>query len=288
MNAASGNPMNGVSKIAVGEVSESLADQASATVITELTAASGSTVTLPMREFLRTHALWPALVFGVAALAMRWSGSDVWLADAIYGLEGGRWALQDHYLTSAVLHDGAKTVGRVVISGLLLIALVSGWHPRLRGWARPLWYLIVAMGGSVALVGWVKRSGWGLCPWDMTRYGGNQPVGFSYFAPLPGQTDTGHCFPAGHSAGGFALLALYFLLLHVRPQWALRGLAVGLGFGLLLGFDQQLRGAHFLSHDLWTATLCWFTSLGFYLLFFRRPLFFRRAQPALWVAGARR
>lgn len=220
-------------------------------------------------EFLRTHALWPALVFGVAALAMRWSGSDFWLADVIYRLEGGRWALSDHYLTRAILHDGAKTVGRVVISGLLLTALISGWHPRLRTWQRPLWYLVVAMGGSVALVGWVKRSGWGLCPWDMIRYGGDQPVGFAYFAPLPGQTDTGHCFPAGHSAGGFALLALYFVLLQVRPRWARWGLAPGLGCGLLLGFDQQLRGAHFLSHDLWTAALCWFSSLGFYLLFFR-------------------
>jgi hypothetical protein len=30
-----------------------------------------------------------------------------------------------------------------------------------------------------------------------------------------------------------------------------------LGLGLLFGTTQQLRGAHFLSHDIWTFALCW-------------------------------
>jgi len=220
------------------------------------------------RAFLRNHLLWPALLFGLAALLLAWSGLDFRVADLLYRLEGGRWALHDHYLTRALLHDGAKEVGRAVVIGLLCVALVSVWHPRLHAWCRPLWYLVVAIPMAVALVGWLKNSGWGLCPWDMARYGGDQPTGLAYFAALPGQTDTGHCFPAGHAAGGYALVALYFFLLQVRPQWALRGLLVGIALGLLLGFDQQLRGAHFLSHDLWTAAVCWFTSLGMYLLFY--------------------
>ncbi len=220
------------------------------------------------RAFLRNHLLWPAVLFGLAALVLVWSGFDFRLADSLYRLEGGAWALHDNYLAREVFHDDAKVVGRMVVAGLLLAALVSIWHPRLSGWRRPLWYLVVTISGSVALVGWLKRSGWGLCPWDMSRYGGDQPTGLAYFAALPGQTDTGHCFPAGHAAGGYALVALYFFLLQVRPQWALRGLLVGIGLGLLLGFDQQLRGAHFLSHDLWTAAVCWFTSLGVYLLFY--------------------
>jgi membrane-associated PAP2 superfamily phosphatase len=27
--------------------------------------------------------------------------------------------------------------------------------------------------------------------------------------------------------------------------------------GLILGLSQQMRGAHFMSHTLWTAWLCW-------------------------------
>ena len=98
---------------------------------------SGSPDAGLIRNFLRSHALWPAVAFGLAALAMAWSGLDFKLADALYRLEGGRWVLQHHYLASEVLHDGAKAVGRVMVTGLLFAALVSGWHPRLRAWRRP-------------------------------------------------------------------------------------------------------------------------------------------------------
>jgi hypothetical protein len=40
--------------------------------------------------------------------------------------------------------------------------------------------------------------------------------------------------------------------------------------GVVFGATQQLRGAHFLSHDLWTAAICWFNSLGWYWFAFCR------------------
>lgn len=80
------------------------------------------------RAFLRNHLLWPALLFGLAALILAWSRLDFRVADVLYRLEGGRWALHDHYLTRALLHDGAKEMGRVVVTALLLAALVSIWH----------------------------------------------------------------------------------------------------------------------------------------------------------------
>jgi membrane-associated PAP2 superfamily phosphatase len=56
----------------------------------------------------------------------------------------------------------------------------------------------------------------------------------------------------------------------VGRKWRLLGLAVGGGLGLLFGISQQLRGAHFLSHDVWTAGICWATALLTYLLFWHR------------------
>ena len=220
-----------------------------------------------IRAFLRRHALLPALGFALGAIGLA-GAADLAIADWIYGLEGGRWALHHHYVTQFLLHDVAKRVEIVVGVAILVTALASARVPQLRVWRRSLWYLAVTLPASVGLVGGLKSLGRGLCPWDLSRYGGDQPDTF-YFAAAPGQTIGGHCFPAGHAAGGYAFLALYFVCLQVRPQWAGRGLAVGIGLGLLLGIDQQLRGAHFLSHDLWTAAICWFTSLGFYLCFFR-------------------
>jgi membrane-associated PAP2 superfamily phosphatase len=37
-------------------------------------------------------------------------------------------------------------------------------------------------------------------------------------------------------------------------------LLAALGTGGLLGISQQLRGAHFMSHTLWTAWICWTTA----------------------------
>ena len=103
------------------------------------------------------------------------------------------------------------------------------------------------------------------CPWDLARYGGSREF-IGLFATRPAVMPRGVCFPGGHSSAGFAWVSLYFVALMMRPAWRWRGLAVGLLAGGLFGVSQQLRGAHFLSHDLWTLATCWAVSLGLYLL----------------------
>ncbi|HET6591419.1 MAG TPA: hypothetical protein VFG48_00750, partial [Xanthomonadales bacterium] len=39
------------------------------------------------------------------------------------------------------------------------------------------------------------------------------------------------------------------------------------GKQMVIALGQQARGAHFLSHDLWTLSWCWFGALGLFLLF---------------------
>ena len=68
---------------------------------------------------------------------------------------------------------------------------------------------------------------------------------------------SGRCFPAGHASTGFAFMGGFFALRTQAPGMAGLWLAVALAAGLLFGGVQQLRGAHFMSHTLWTAWLCW-------------------------------
>lgn len=106
-------------------------------------------------------------------------------------------------------------------------------------------------------------------PWDLLRYGGRQPfIGLFTLRPegMPAQA----CFPAGHASAGYAWLCLYFFALLWRPSWRWTGLWIGLGTGLVFGISQQLRGAHFLSHDIATALICWLLSLGLYVLIHRQ------------------
>lgn len=221
--------------------------------------------------FLRHHGLYPLLAFAIAATTLAISGGDLAIADWLYSLEGHQWALRDHPLTSAVMHKGANKV--VVGAGVLLVltALASLLGTRLKPLRKPLWYLLIAMLASTLIVGIGKHISPVDCPWDVSRYGGDHPY-IPYFAPHSNNFTDGHCFPAGHAGSGYAFLALYFFLREVKPQWAQWGLAVGLSLGILFGATQQLRGAHFLSHDLWTLALCWFTALLSYLLFFRAEI----------------
>lgn len=107
------------------------------------------------------------------------------------------------------------------------------------------------------------------CPWDLLRYGGENPY-LKLFDPHPGNYKYGKCFPAAHAGVGHTFVALYFFLAIIRPEWKWYGLAVGVTLGFIFGITQQIRGAHFLSHDVWTAAVCWFNSLGWYWFFFIR------------------
>src|SRR5690606_16500174 len=69
----------------------------------------------------------------------------------------------------------------------------------------------------------------------------------------------GLCWPGGHASGGFALAAAYFVLRDSRPHSARWMLAIGLLFGCVMSIVQMVRGAHFLSHNLWSLWLVWAT-----------------------------
>ena len=99
------------------------------------------------------------------------------------------------------------------------------------------------------------------------------------------------CFPAGHASAGYAWVALYFFFLATRPAWRWRGLAIGLATGAVFGISQQLRGAHFLSHDIFAMIICWGVALGSYYMLYpavrrapaetgARPLASRQGAPA--------
>lgn len=114
---------------------------------------------------------------------------------------------------------------------------------------------MVAPLAASALVLLGKRTTGVDCPWDLQPFGGDLP-----YTPLLQQLfsgGAGACFPAGHASAGYAWLALHFAAATAAPRWRYPLLAVALGLGGIFGITQQLRGAHFLSHDLWSLTLCW-------------------------------
>ncbi len=208
---------------------------------------------------LRTCWTW-TLVLGLAIVAWDASGLDLPIAQW-FGTPQG-FSLRDNFWLSTVLHEGARKAGWVVLLALALVLWRPlgpfGWLHRLSRAERwGLWLSIVA---AIVVVSLVKGMSQTSCPWDLQAFGGSLPlVSHWNFGLRDG--GGGHCFPAGHASTGFAFMAGgFWLWFHQRSAarywWALSGLS-----GLVLGLVQQVRGAHFTSHTLWTAWICWSVGL---------------------------
>lgn len=219
----------------------------------------------PDTRFWVIHLALPLTLAAMLLTLLEFTAIDQWLADQWFAVEGGRWAWRDHWLTYDVIHHHGKQM--LIACGLALLLFIAlGFRSlRLRKWRLPMIYLLTSMALLPALIASSKRFSPVPCPWDILSYGGDAVYRHNFEYTF-GVAQSGHCFPAGHAAGGFALLAVYFAayLYTRRPAlFLLPGLVVGTVFAL----GQQARGAHFLSHDLWTLSLCWFGALGLFLFF---------------------
>lgn len=185
---------------------------------------------------------------------------------------GGRHS----YWLEKILHDYAKQ--GVILLGVLAIAgLLASWlHRPWVKWLRPFGYLVLAMGLSTALVNPLKTLTGVHCPWDLTHYGGVET-----YTPLLAERAAvvdkpGRCWPGGHASSGFTLFALYFVLRDRRPRLARAALWFALALGSLFSLGRVMQGAHFLSHNLWTALFDWLICIGCY-----RLILYRSPPPAL-------
>ena len=64
---------------------------------------------------------------------------------------------------------------------------------------------------------------------------------------------SGRCFSSGHATKGFAFLTQFFLWRPFNRRRARLWLTAAMLFGLAMGALQVVRGAHYVSHVLWTA-----------------------------------
>lgn len=212
----------------------------------------------------------PLTVVGAALpLLLLWdlSGLDLPLARWFGSSDG--FSLQYHPLLSGWLHEGPRQLGWA----LLILLTASIWWPvgvlgrlsrRERAWMTGAVWLALLL--VVGIKGISRTS----CPWDLTAFGGTAQY-VSHWAWGVRDGGGGHCFPAGHASTGFAFVALAVWLQAVSPRAGAWAWVAVLLAGLVLGWTQQARGAHFFSHTLWTAWLCWAVATVLHTLTWQRP-----------------
>ena len=108
---------------------------------------------------------------------------------------------------------------------------------------------------SMSVVSIFKHYSSHSCPWDILDQTSLQTSGIVQFLPQLGE---GGCFPGGHASLGYAWLTGFFAFYPVQKRLALFYLFSGLILGTGMGWVQTMRGAHFMSHNLWTMWLCYF------------------------------
>lgn len=208
------------------------------------------------------------LIIVLFAVFSEYSGLDRALATPFYDSVTGTWPLKSNFWTAGVLHNGGKDMVVYVMVGVLALFLLSFLVKRVRPYRKGAGYLLAGSLLGPAMVGILKSTTRIYTPWDLALFGGDKPYLRLFDAAPPG-LPVGRAFPGGHSSGGFAFLSLYFLLSHYRPQWRYYGLAFGLVLGAVFAATQEIRGAHFLSHDLFSLVICWYAALAVDWLMFR-------------------
>ena len=215
--------------------------------------------------------VWLAAALLLALLAWDASGLDMVLARWAGGPSG--FPLRENWLLTDVLHDGAKYLAWAFT---LLLCLGVTWPvgPLARlPFSRRLQLPMGAMLASVLITS-LKAANGTSCPWELSDFGGIAHHLSHWSGWLGRDGGGGRCFPAGHATTGFAFVGGYFALRTTSPRLARTWLAVAVLAGFMLGGAQQLRGAHFMSHTLWTGWICWMAG------WLSDPLFARRMAKA--------
>jgi membrane-associated PAP2 superfamily phosphatase len=209
--------------------------------------------------------LWPAVALLAVTIALfEFTSLDLVLQDRFFDFASGHWRVDaTNPVWRAFFYNGPKAA--IIAVGVALAALAFGperWRARLGCARRDVFVAFLTLSTVPALIGVGKNVSNVFCPSEIRRYGGNVPY-VALCSPYPENdrpATRGHCFPAGHASGGFALLGLAWLRRTRRGWWG--GLALGLGAGWAMGLYQMLKGAHYLSHTLVTMLVAWILVLA--------------------------
>lgn len=223
-------------------------------------------------SFIISHLVLPLILFVALIFYLEFTQFDVWLASHFYNAELKQWPYRDHWLTQAVIHKGGRFLVYAIGIGMLLFCM-SAWRAKssFYEYRKQLVFLVLASLLGPLIVTYLKSHTHIYCPWDLKIFGGSKPH-ITLFDTVPSRLGVGHCFPSGHSGLGFTFVSLYFYFLLVKPEYKYYGLSTGLLIGFIFGVDQEIRGAHFLSHDVFSLAICWFSVLFLFLIFFRKQL----------------
>lgn len=218
----------------------------------------------PNQSNLNFKYAWLTLIIcALVILAVgEFTNIDLMIEDYYYDPILKTFPWKDAWFANDLMHNYLKKMIKVCGLILYVVLIINLIRPLrfLSAWIRyRLWFVAVSSLLIPFIVGTLKRITDFNCPWDIDRYNGTFPfIKLLDHIPDVITMSSGNCFPAGHATTGLWLASLCIFWLPNKPRQALGVFILGLLFGLVLGWVQQMRGAHFLFHTLWSM---WLASL---------------------------
>jgi membrane-associated PAP2 superfamily phosphatase len=189
----------------------------------------------------------------LSLLTLLWDASGLDLVVSSWFANERGFALREHAVWGRGMYQLQRVLGWSALAVLLWLTIAP------RGvWAMltksERWAMLITVLVVVSLIPILKKINTTSCPWDLAQFGGASKAQWVSHWNW-GVIDTGarRCFPAGHSSTALGFLAVPVFLLSVSRKWAYRLLALVAAAGVWMGFTQVYRGAHYVSHSLWTA-----------------------------------
>jgi membrane-associated PAP2 superfamily phosphatase len=208
-----------------------------------------------LTPFLLAHGLLIPLALILLANGLRFSGWDDRISALFFDPVAMTFPARDWPVLQTWGHRWAKNAVVCVWVGLVLAAVLAPKLPRLAPHRKLLWWTVAAMGLGPIVVTLLKDINTHDCPWNLKMFGGPDDYSAEWFVP---RSRAGRCFPGGHAAGGFSLIALAFSA--AAMGWASRArrlLLLAVVAGMAFSAVRLMQGAHFVSHNLWSAAIDW-------------------------------
>ncbi|MGO4320696.1 phosphatase PAP2 family protein [Pseudomonas sp. P9_35] len=210
------------------------------------------------------------ILIALLLVPLEWTDLDMQLAKLFYDPTAGNFIGRHSYFLENILHDRAKQVV-IAFSVFAILGFIGTFFiARLKPFKRELGCLVLSLALATSFVTPMKAVTAVQCPWSLKEFGGKETYS-ELLSPRPATDKPGRCWPGGHAATGFTLFALFFVLRDRRPRLARQALIFAFTLGTVFSLGRMMQGAHFFSHNVWTAVFCWLICLGCYYYILYRP-----------------
>lgn len=220
-------------------------------------AANSAISSRQQERWARANAVVAVFLLGAAITLIAitlWTDLDLMLADSAFDAKAGVFPLRHAWISATFNHVILKRLFTALALLILSAVLWDLCAPRTWSWLRRFQLRVIAMSALLipTVISLLKQSSDSHCPWDLQRYGGSEPY-IKLFELFPAGVSPGHCMPAGHASSALWMISLSVLFIPHRLLHAAFMLVALLFMGIGVGWMQQLRGAHFFTHTLWSA-----------------------------------